>query len=75
MIELLLLMLWVIAGVLTMGWTYGHFQGKWPTLAEDPHSKSNDRMFAIMLGIIAPAGLMVVIINGGYKYGWKPIWK
>lgn len=65
----LFLAAWIITSVMTYGYSYGHFQRKYPTLAKD--DENSDRVFAVMYAIFPFVGLIVVLIVGGDKYGMK----
>lgn len=67
-----LVILYVIQAVLIYGMTFGHFQGKWPSLASE--SYLDDRIVAVCMGLTAGllplVGLILIfVLSEGAKYG------
>lgn len=60
----------ILCGVLTYGITFGHFQRKWPSLAEE--GKSGDRSFAFSIAAYGPIGLFASLTLSDFaKHGLK----
>lgn len=66
------LLLWVGCGAVAYAGTLGHFQRKFPSLAEEFYWP--DVAFATSIGLCGPIGLITVSISSrGFKHGlqWK----
>lgn len=70
MFILSLLVIWAMCGAFAYGITFGHFQRKWPSLADK--EVAEDKMVAIVMAVCGPIGLIAsYILSERVKYGLK----
>ena len=63
---------WAACGVVSYGAYFGHFQNRWPDLAESGYT--TDRTLAVIWAIFGPLGLFVAfVMSQGFRWGFK--WK
>lgn len=61
---------WVVGGIVSAGYSFAYFQGKWPTLATRDYKR--DLFLSIGGGILyGPINLLTVVVFGHTKYGWR----
>ncbi len=61
--------LWLVCGVFAYKATFTDFQMKYPDLAEK--RRTEDKRFALFLGLSGPFGLVALWFVDGYKYGFN----
>lgn len=66
----LYIIVWVVCGVFGFGFTFGHFQRKYPRIASDNYD--SDKSFAFCIAVLGPIGLFATaIMSGLFPYGLK----
>lgn len=70
-IVIIFVVVWFACGTLAYGLTFAYFQRKWPSIANLENQRSVDRGFAFLVSFCGPFGLIVAIIQSGFKYGLK----
>lgn len=70
MIATIIIVGYIISAILTYGIIFGHFQGKFPTLAEK--DKRTDMGFACWVALWGPIGLIIGFLLSGFaQHGLK----
>lgn len=70
-IMIIFVVIWFACGTLAYGLTFAYFQRKWPSIANFGNQRSVDRIFSLFMFFYGPFGLIVAIIQSGFKYGLK----
>jgi len=71
----LIAVVWVVIGVFTYGAVFGHWQNKYPDIAEEWYGR--DMAIAIGYGLLGPIGLLGAMLGAKlckdslFKYGLK----
>ncbi len=60
--------LWLVCGVFAYKATFTTFQMRYPDVAEG--HRTEDKRFAIFLGLFGPLGLAALWFSDSYKYGF-----
>ena len=67
------IIIWLVFGFIASGFAYGYLQKEYSTIAKE--TRLGDKLFAIILGVIfGPLFLLMMLLLGKYKHGWKAIW-
>ncbi len=58
---------WIVLGVFVYGLQMAYYQNEYPSIAKETYKE--DVMWGIMYFIFAPVSFIVIMIDGGFKYG------
>jgi len=62
-------LLWIVLGIFDYGYSYNHFQMKYPTIAEE--MEQEDFRLSVVFGFSGPFSLLASLILGLNDYGFR----
>jgi hypothetical protein len=60
---------WGVCGFLTYGWSFAYWQRRYPEIAAENYRE--DKINSLFFAALGPIGLLTVIAQEGWRYGFK----